>query len=91
MKNSDLLHQCLTFLSFCLQDPEYCIEITTRWFEGLIKKDIDVMNEIYSLDSVDFDRQVRSLSFPSLGYFLNIDFQLDDQFGSQVTFSEIEN
>ncbi|XP_071925769.1 uncharacterized protein [Coffea arabica] len=41
----------------CEDDPEYCIEITTRWFEGLIKKDIDVMNEIYSLDSVDFDRQ----------------------------------
>lgn len=38
-------------------DPEYCIDITTRWFEGLIKKDINVMNEIYSLNSVDFDRQ----------------------------------
>ncbi|XP_057794854.1 uncharacterized protein LOC131011100 isoform X2 [Salvia miltiorrhiza] len=29
----------------------------TRWFDGLINKDIDITNEIYSLREVDFDRQ----------------------------------
>ncbi|KAL3505407.1 hypothetical protein ACH5RR_035248 [Cinchona calisaya] len=39
------------------EDTEYCIAVATRWFEGLINKDIDIMNEIYSLTYVDFDRQ----------------------------------
>lgn len=32
-------------------------DIATRWFDGLVNKDIDITNEIYSLNSVDFDRQ----------------------------------
>lgn len=32
--------------------------VVTRWFDGLISKDIDITNEIYSLREVDFDRQV---------------------------------
>ncbi|KAL1542902.1 UPF0307 protein-like protein [Salvia divinorum] len=29
----------------------------TRWFDGLVNKDLDITNEIYSLREVDFDRQ----------------------------------
>lgn len=32
--------------------------VVTRWFDGLINKDIGITNEIYSLREVDFDRQV---------------------------------
>ncbi|KAM7518162.1 hypothetical protein LguiB_017124 [Lonicera macranthoides] len=32
-------------------------EIASRWFDGLINKDTDVTNEIYSVRSVEFDRQ----------------------------------
>ncbi|KAL4557527.1 hypothetical protein LXL04_035708 [Taraxacum kok-saghyz] len=31
--------------------------IATRWFDGLVNKDVDITNEIYSLNTVDFDRQ----------------------------------
>lgn len=31
--------------------------VVTRWFDGLINKDIGIANEIYSLREVDFDRQ----------------------------------
>lgn len=30
----------------------------TRWFDGLINKDIQITNEVYSIQGVDFDRQV---------------------------------
>lgn len=30
----------------------------TRWYNGLINKDITIANEIYSLREVEFDRQV---------------------------------
>ncbi|XP_062164029.1 uncharacterized protein LOC133870817 [Alnus glutinosa] len=33
------------------------MDITTRWFEGLINKDIEITNEVYSVRSVEFDRQ----------------------------------
>lgn len=33
------------------------IDIATRWSDGLINKDIDVTNEVYSVQSVEFDRQ----------------------------------
>ncbi|KAM0041536.1 putative ribosome-associated, YjgA, PSPTO4464-like domain superfamily [Helianthus debilis subsp. tardiflorus] len=32
-------------------------DIATRWFDGLVNKDVDITNEIYSLSTVDFDRQ----------------------------------
>lgn len=32
-----------------------------RWFEGLINKDIEVTNEVYSIQSVEFDRQVSGI------------------------------
>ncbi|XP_042036188.1 uncharacterized protein LOC121782414 [Salvia splendens] len=31
--------------------------VVTRWFDGLVNKDLDITNEIYSLREVDFDRQ----------------------------------
>ncbi|XP_039053274.1 UPF0307 protein SG0165-like [Hibiscus syriacus] len=33
------------------------VNITNRWFEGLISKDIEITNEVFSVSSVDFDRQ----------------------------------
>ncbi|KAJ4966466.1 hypothetical protein NE237_018315 [Protea cynaroides] len=36
--------------------PNY-IDVATRWFEGLIEKDSDITNEVYSVHSVEFDRQ----------------------------------
>lgn len=32
-------------------------DIATRWFDGLVNKDVNITNEIYSLSTVDFDRQ----------------------------------
>ncbi|XP_076954924.1 uncharacterized protein LOC143629569 [Bidens hawaiensis] len=32
-------------------------DIATKWFDGLVNKDVDITNEIYSLSMVDFDRQ----------------------------------
>uniref|UniRef100_A0A2N9FR04 Uncharacterized protein n=1 Tax=Fagus sylvatica TaxID=28930 RepID=A0A2N9FR04_FAGSY len=33
------------------------ISTATRWFEGLIDKDVKITNEVYSVHSVEFDRQ----------------------------------
>ncbi|GLU12202.1 hypothetical protein SLE2022_289020 [Rubroshorea leprosula] len=33
------------------------INIASRWFDGLISKDITITNEVYSINSIDFDRQ----------------------------------
>ncbi|KAM1021332.1 hypothetical protein ACFX2J_042243 [Malus domestica] len=33
------------------------IDEATRWFDGLISKDIKITNEVYSISNVDFDRQ----------------------------------
>lgn len=55
-------------VGFCLQESRYQIDAVTRWFNGLINKDIDITNEIYSLQDVDFDRQVSFLS--SGNYYL---------------------
>ncbi|XP_044512283.1 UPF0307 protein RSc0944 isoform X2 [Mangifera indica] len=30
-----------------------------RWFNGLINKDVQITNEVYSIQSVDFDRQLK--------------------------------
>ncbi|PWA53626.1 hypothetical protein CTI12_AA443310 [Artemisia annua] len=32
-------------------------DIATKWFNGLVNKDADITSEIYSLSTVDFDRQ----------------------------------
>ncbi|XP_048130320.1 UPF0307 protein KPN78578_45570 [Rhodamnia argentea] len=31
--------------------------IASRWFDGLISKDIQITNEVYSIHTIDFDRQ----------------------------------
>lgn len=39
------------------EGSDECISIATRWSEGLINKDIKITNEVYSVQSVEFDRQ----------------------------------
>lgn len=39
------------------EDSGEHVMLANKWFDGLMKKDIQTSNEIYSLDSVDFDRQ----------------------------------
>lgn len=34
------------------------VDIATRWFEGLINKDVEITNEVYSIHDIEFDRQV---------------------------------
>ncbi|GMJ07019.1 hypothetical protein like AT4G24175 [Hibiscus trionum] len=33
------------------------VNIANRWFDGLISKDIEITNEVFSVSTVDFDRQ----------------------------------
>ncbi|XP_004291354.1 PREDICTED: uncharacterized protein LOC101304935 [Fragaria vesca subsp. vesca] len=33
------------------------IEVASRWVEGMINKDVDITNEVYSISDVEFDRQ----------------------------------
>lgn len=46
-----------------LQIPEDCVNTANRWFDGLMNRDMDVSNEIYSVRTVEFDRQVCMLTF----------------------------
>ncbi|KAJ8762402.1 hypothetical protein K2173_007562 [Erythroxylum novogranatense] len=39
------------------EDSQEHIEIATRWFDGLINKDVEISNEVYAARSFDFDRQ----------------------------------
>ncbi|KAH1129729.1 hypothetical protein J1N35_001107 [Gossypium stocksii] len=39
-----------------LQSQEF-VNIADRWFDGLITKDIEITNELFSVSSIDFDRQ----------------------------------
>ncbi|KAF8023569.1 hypothetical protein BT93_F0932 [Corymbia citriodora subsp. variegata] len=44
----------------CEEEEEESSEhasIASRWFDGLISKDIQITNEVYSIRTVDFDRQ----------------------------------
>ena len=47
------------------------MDIATRWLDGLVSKDKNVTNEIYSLQTVEFDRQVLDLLHP---YFFSLLF-----------------
>ncbi|CAH9054820.1 unnamed protein product [Cuscuta europaea] len=43
-------------------DDDENIELADRWFDGLVNKNIEISNEIYSLREAEFDRQeLRSL------------------------------
>ncbi|GAB2228416.1 hypothetical protein Droror1_Dr00010254 [Drosera rotundifolia] len=36
----------------------WSIILADKWYDGLVNKDITISNEVYSLEAVDFDRQV---------------------------------
>lgn len=43
-------------------EPEYEVSsdhviLANKWFDGLVNKDIQITNEVYSVDEVEFDRQ----------------------------------
>ncbi|XP_017981210.1 PREDICTED: uncharacterized protein LOC18591568 isoform X3 [Theobroma cacao] len=44
-------------LGFYMQSSQEYVNIANRWFDGLISKDINITNEVYSVNSIDFDRQ----------------------------------
>ncbi|KAK9151824.1 hypothetical protein Syun_010133 [Stephania yunnanensis] len=46
------------------------IDTTSRWFEGLINKDVGITKEVYSIHSVEFDRQVSNI----LNFFSSFHF-----------------
>ena len=48
------------YCSFLASQDYTNMAVVTRWFDGLVNKDLDITNEIYSLREVDFDRQVSS-------------------------------
>ncbi|KAI4313511.1 hypothetical protein L6164_026486 [Bauhinia variegata] len=39
------------------EESDWYVAKTTRWFVGLVNKDIQITNEVYSLQGVEFDRQ----------------------------------
>lgn len=39
------------------------MSIAARWFDGLVTRDVGITNEVYSIHSIDFDRQVSQLSY----------------------------
>ncbi|CAL0300535.1 unnamed protein product [Lupinus luteus] len=39
------------------EEPSWHDNQVTRWFDGLIAKDIQITNEVYSIQGVEFDRQ----------------------------------
>lgn len=50
------------------------IDVVTRWSEGLINKDVNITNEVYSISNVEFDRQVSGMTSlqPFLEYQINV-------------------
>ncbi|KAL9260882.1 hypothetical protein AKJ16_DCAP19023 [Drosera capensis] len=50
-----------TYSSEFEEDEEashWSITLADKWYDGLVNKDITISNEVYSLETVDFDRQV---------------------------------
>ncbi|MBA0844526.1 hypothetical protein Goarm_005816 [Gossypium armourianum] len=39
-----------------MQQSQEFVNIANRWFDGLISKDIEITNEIFSVSGIDFDR-----------------------------------
>jgi len=50
--------RCILIFGAFYQESNWHDSKVTRWFDGLISKDIDITNEIYSIQGVEFDRQV---------------------------------
>ncbi|KAH0455503.1 hypothetical protein IEQ34_015535 [Dendrobium chrysotoxum] len=44
-------------LEYELEEGENYMELADKWFDGLLCKDPTITNEVYSIHSVDFDRQ----------------------------------
>ncbi|GAB2269652.1 hypothetical protein Dimus_004577 [Dionaea muscipula] len=40
------------------EDSHRCTSLATKWYDGLVNKDITISNEVYSVEGVEFDRQV---------------------------------
>lgn len=53
--------RCILIFGAFDQESNWHDGQVTRWFDGLISKDIEISNEIYSVQGVEFDRQVDSL------------------------------
>lgn len=58
-------------LGFYMQSSQEYVNIANRWFDGLISKDINITNEVYSVNSIDFDRQASKMSCCPLDFKLN--------------------
>ncbi|KAJ1270382.1 hypothetical protein BS78_06G048400 [Paspalum vaginatum] len=43
------------------EDDEEYMKIADKWLDGLLCKDVSVTNEIYAVDSVEFDRQKKNM------------------------------
>ncbi|KAL8144335.1 hypothetical protein V2J09_017367 [Rumex salicifolius] len=39
------------------EDTQQFVALANKWFDGLINKDIEISNEVYSISGVEFDRQ----------------------------------
>lgn len=44
--------------SILQRSEEEYMAMAARWFDGLISQNVEITKEVYSLQSVDFDRQV---------------------------------
>lgn len=51
------------------EESNICTEIASKWFDGLTNKDIGVTNEIYSIHSIEFDRQELRKLVRNVHYF----------------------
>jgi len=50
--------RCFLIFGAFYQESNWHDNQVARWFDGLISKDIEITNEIYSVQGVEFDRQV---------------------------------
>lgn len=57
-----MLYSILLVKHYFQGSYEY-INIASRWVDGLLNKDVEITNEVYAVQGVDFDRQVSGV-FP---------------------------
>ena len=53
--------RCILIYGAIYQESNWQDSKVTRWLDGLISKDIEITNEIYSVQGVEFDRQVYTI------------------------------
>ena len=56
-----LMPMCILTFGAFYQESDWYVAQATRWFDGLVNMDIQITNEVYSVQGVDFDRQVIKL------------------------------